>query len=383
MLHATQVLLTKRILDFAERGATEMGSDIFLNPIASYVSVSQQQREHELLFRKCPQLMGLSSDLPRPGDYLTDDLGIVPILVVRTKQGGLNAFVNVCRHRGAKVVKGNGHGASSFTCPYHGWNYDLNGKLRQLTPQNSFGSLTCADRSLVALPVVEKYGFIWVYPTPDSVPDIDGHLAGLGSEFAAYNFKDFAHYETRVLHKDINWKLVIDTFLENWHFSTLHRTTILPIFLPSLSIYDSFGDNGRLIMPRRSILDLRNEPEENWDLLKHSVVLYIMFPNYILAWQGDHLETWRTYPVVGRHPGESVSEASLYTPHPATTQKERGYWDKNMELLMLTVTNEDFPIMADVQKGFMSGAQEHMTFGRNEPALHHYHKAIQTAVGDR
>jgi hypothetical protein len=72
---------------------------------------------------------------------------------------------------------------------------------------------------------------------------------------------------------------------------------------------------------------------------------------------------------------------SLYTPEPAVTGKAREHWTKNMDLLLRTVEQEDFPLAEAMQRGFRSGAQDHIKFGRNEPALAHYHQAVHAALG--
>ena len=103
MEHATQVALTKRVIDFVDRNTTELADAVYLNPVSTYTCPQQAERERELLFRGHPLFFALSCELPKPGDYRADDLSGVPILVVRGNDGRLNAFLNVCRHRGAKV----------------------------------------------------------------------------------------------------------------------------------------------------------------------------------------------------------------------------------------------------------------------------------------
>ncbi len=95
--------------------------------------------------------------------------------------------------------------------------------------------------------------------------------------------------------------------------------------------------------------------------------------------QGDHLETWHIFPA-GNGVDESVMYASLYTPEPALTESARRHWDRNMELLMATVEKEDFPLSEGMQRGFYSGAQREVIFGRNEPSLQHFHKSVKAAL---
>jgi phenylpropionate dioxygenase-like ring-hydroxylating dioxygenase large terminal subunit len=380
MQRATQVALTRRVVEFVERGTTELSHSIFLNPVSTYTCPAQAEREREAFFRAEPLFFGLSCELPRAGDYRADDLSGVPILVVRNGDGKLRAFLNVCRHRGAKVASGAGSGKRLFVCPYHAWSYDLDGRLTRLSPEAGFTGLSCAERSLMPLPVAEKHGLIFVRASPGGEIDVDAVLGGLGPELASYGFAGYSHFTTQTLAKDMNWKLVIDTFLETWHVVTLHKATIASIFQPNVNVFDAFGRNGRLIIPRRSLMENAKEPEDRWDLLTHSAIVYTLFPNALLLWQGDHLETWRTFPVGGATT-RCIAEAALFAPEPAVTDKAKDHWQRNMDLLMRTVDEEDFPVCLDIQRGFAAGAQTHITFGRNEPALAHYHRGIQEAVG--
>jgi hypothetical protein len=96
--------------------------------------------------------------------------------------------------------------------------------------------------------------------------------------------------------------------------------------------------------------------------------------------QGDHLETWHVYPS-GDGVNESAMRVSFYTLEPAATEKAKKYWNKNFDLLMATVEQEDFPMAEGIQRGFHSPAQEAIHFGRNEPALQHFHKSVKMALG--
>ncbi len=294
-------------------------------------------------------------------------------------RGQVNAFINVCRHRGARVASGCGSGKTVFSCPYHAWTYDRSGRLRSIPFEQGFESVDKTSNGLRPLPVVEKYGMIWVMPTPGGLIDIDGHLAGMADDLVAFGLASYSHYETRVLRARLNWKLVIDTFLETYHLSTLHKNTIAPILHSNLGTFDGMARNLRMIGARKTIDALRQRPESEWDLVRHSALVYVLFPNTVFIMQGDHLETWRVYP--GDSVDESKMHVSLYTPEPAVTDKARKYWAKNMDLLMATVQQEDFPLAENIQRDFHSGAQDFVTFGANEPALAYFHRSIKKTLG--
>ena len=379
MDQAAQIALTKQVFRHLEDKSTDRSDELYFNPVSAYTDPARLSREKEVLFRQYPLVMGFSCQLCEPGMYLTDDYSGLPILVVRGEDGDVNAFLNVCRHRGAKLASGCGRAGKRLVCPYHAWTYDLGGQLVGIPDKASFDGVEMAARGLTRLPTVERDGMIWVQPSPGSKLDLDGHLNELAGELASYGLERYHHYETRTLRQKLNWKIVIDTFLEPYHFAPLHRDTVGPIFYPNLCLFHPFGQNLRETLPRRSILDLKAVPEAEWDLVKHTALVYVLFPNTVFIMQADHVETWRVYPV-GDRVDECVMYLDFYIPEPADSDSARRHWDRNMDLTVRTVIEEDFPTSEGMQFGYSSGAQEHVVYGRNEPALAHFERQVAAAI---
>lgn len=377
MHHAEQVTVAKRLLKFIGTDTTELSPSAYHQPIHEYTSADIAAREQQLLFRERPLCVGLSHDLPQPGSYRTHDLSGVPILLVRDAAGSFKAFLNVCRHRGARVAAGCGT-ARGFTCPYHAWTYGLDGAILSRPDEASFADVPRATHGLTELPAVERHGLLMVCPTPGRAFPKDLGLGTLGDELAAFKLDTFQHYATRDLTRKMNWKLVVDTFLESYHFCVLHRDSICSIFYHNLATFDPYGEHLRLVSPRKTIETLPATAENDWRVLPHVVVIYVLFPNTVLVWQGAQVELWQIYP--GATPDESHFRLTLYSPEPALTEKARKHWDKNLELVMHVVENEDFPVGEGIQQGMASKAQDHTVFGRNEPGLSHFHRTITAAL---
>jgi phenylpropionate dioxygenase-like ring-hydroxylating dioxygenase large terminal subunit len=379
MQHLAQVELGRRFFAQLDERSTALAPGLYRNPVSDYTCEKQAALEAQVFFRDYPLVMGLSGDLPKPGDYLTSDLTGRPILLVRGDDGRVNAFLNVCRHRGAKVAQGCGQGKKVFTCPYHGWSFNRQGALVGLPEEKLFGEVDRSEHGLRRLPAAERHGLIWVRPTPGEAFEPDELLGDLGPELAAYGFERYVHWETRTLRHRLNWKLVVDTFLEGYHIAVLHKATIADIFTKTTT-FDAYGRNLRMGIARRAIEGLRQRPETDWDVLEQSALVYILYPNTVFIWQLDHVETFRVYPA-GNGTDEAAMDVSLYIPEPAESEKAKTHWRKNMDLLIRTVQGEDFPIGEGMQRGFRSGAQEAILFGRNEPALQHYHRQIRAGLG--
>ncbi len=386
MRRQDQIAEAKKLLAHLEHRTTALADAIYRNPVTDYTCPQQAAQERERFFRNGPINIGLSALLPRAGDWMTHDYASVPILMVRRADGSLGAFLNVCRHRGARIAEGCGPGKSgsgdarSFSCPYHGWTYGLDGSLVARPDESSFAAAERATHGLRALPVVEKLGMIWVGPNPDMRLDVDGLLNGVADDLAAFGLERYHHYETRVLRREMNWKLAIDTFCETYHLSYLHPDTVSPLFHTNRATFDAFGRNHRLIAARRTIDELRGQPEEEWNVFDHTAILYVLFPNTIFLFQRDHVETWHMFP--GERVDSCAMYASLYIPEPVASDSAKRHWDANFNLLMATVESQDFPTCEGMQRGFLSGAQESIVFGRNEPALQHFHRGITAALAE-
>lgn len=372
MNHDDEVRIISTLLDHHGRHESIKAGGVSRVPVEVYSSPEILGAELDGLFSRLPQFVGLSTDLPGPDTFCTRADLRVPTVLTRASDGVARAFVNVCRHRGALVATGRG-AARQLSCPYHAWAYGLDGALRRVPDQSSFPDVDMASCGLRELALVERDGMLWILP--DSASDIG--LGDLAAELAQLEVATYSHWRSERRELAMNWKLVIETFLEPYHFASLHRATVGPYFLPNLCIVETYGRHLREVLPRRSMLDLAALPTDSWHLLPHAVIVHLLFPGTVLVWLLDHIETWRVAP----HPTDPARcsfELDFYLPR--GTEKTEEYWEKNWHQTITTVFTEDFPAMEGVQRGLASGANTHFTVGRNEPALAAFQRSIRTAL---
>jgi len=381
MHHATQVALIRRILDHLDAGSTDFAGAAFVNDASVYTSPDRLQRERTRLLRREPLFVGLSTEAPEPGSWFEHDVGEVPVLVVRQRDGTLRACANICRHRGAKVASGSGRGPALFTCPFHGWTYDEAGQLVSQPCREGFAGLDAAQTSLLELPVGERHGMVFVRPEPGDPVDVDACLGGAEAELAPFGLERHVLFARQTMERPMNWKLVIDSFLEAYHVPVLHERSLGPTILGHAALWDPFGRGGRMIATRRSVAELRGRREDGWELLPHAVILYNLFPSTIAIYQVDHLEVVQAFPV-GNEPGRSRIVFSLYTPGPADNEKARRHFQKNFDLLVGVIDREDFEIAAGAQRSMETGLAAEVVYGRNEPGLAHFHGSMAAALDE-
>ena len=121
-------------------------------------------------------------------------------------------------------------------------------------------------------------------------------LGPLADELDSWGIGRWAPLGEKVLDCAINWKLAIDTFAENYHFATVHKTTFATIARSNCTVFDSFGPHHRLVFPLNGILDLDDVDEEQWEPLQAMVVIYALFPNIVLSATIANGELFRVYP---------------------------------------------------------------------------------------
>lgn len=378
MEHDRQVRLIRKVLDNMARNSFDLGRGGSL-PVDRYLDPERLAREREVLFRKYPIVIGFGSQIPKPGDWLLHKLTGVPILVVRQHDGGIRAFVNTCRHRGAElVVADTGHVRRAFVCPYHAWTYGLDGTLLSVVHPEGFPDLDKACHGLTALPAAEGHGMIFVRPSPGPEIDLAEWLGEIDRDFNGFGFENHVMYEPVTFDKEIDWKLFFDSSLEGYHFLHAHRATIASMFLDNQAVWEPTGDwHSRNFLPKRIVRDMAEQPEEGWDIRVAGNLLYSIFPNTIVLVQPDHATVMQVFPT--GEPGRSKVFWGSLIPEPPATEKAKAHWDANLKIFIDAI-DEDYDLAESIQRGLASGGNEKLTFGRYEHQVLTFHAAVDRAL---
>ncbi len=379
MQKSEQIRVLKELMAHLDEDTNVDAGGMRRNPTDVYVSPDLARKEWDHFFRNYPQIIGLSADLPDPGSFVTlSDFGI-PVLAVRDQAGGFRAFLNACRHRGT-ILENDPRGMRSrFSCPFHSWTYSNKGDLVSVPKEHHFGKFDKDCHGLIPLPAVERCGFLWVHPNPEGEIDAEALLGGLAPEFESWNFGRFARVGEDTYDMELNWKLAMDTFGETYHFTTLHRNSLARTFYGNAQAYDVFGRNHRMTMCLKGIDTLRGQPEEAWDITVGAFPVYYLFPNVQVNMGDKGVILLRVYPDPEK-PGRSISRVTFY----ALKELVEAHGDQvlaGFKNFADVIRDEDYVAASSCQKSAEAGLQDHVLFGRNEPALHHYHNTYREALG--
>jgi phenylpropionate dioxygenase-like ring-hydroxylating dioxygenase large terminal subunit len=178
--------------------------------------------EYARILRPSWQVVCHVNSIPNPGDFVTLDLGIDSVVAVRGSDGEVRAFHNVCRHRGARLLDGEGHCPKAIVCPYHGWSYKLSGELLGMPVRESFPGLDRSEFPLKPVRSESILGFVFVCLEGDP-PPLAEIWGGIAEELAPYRIEEMRPCGAiSVEYWEADWKLAMDNYLESYHVPIGH-----------------------------------------------------------------------------------------------------------------------------------------------------------------
>ncbi len=217
-------------------------------PKERYTSSAFADEEWAHMWTKTWVCAGRASDLERPGDYFTFELGPESILIIKQRDGSVGARYNVCMHRGNRLREpGRGH-AEKFSCLFHGWEYAVDGSLIQAQDPECFPQGVDAKKlSLRTVRCDTWAGFVFINMDPDAEPLLD-YLGVIPEHLDPYHFEDWKINFECTIEIECNWKTSVDAFNEAYHLAATHTWT-LAFSDDTRTLYDCYDKHTRMIFP--------------------------------------------------------------------------------------------------------------------------------------
>ncbi len=374
-----EIELLEELADLRRARTFFLDETVTASPVARYTCPDRFARERNGLFRTWPAIVAHASELAGPDAFLTRDLAGLPVLLTRDAAGAVHAFLNVCRHRGTRLVDAESGCQRRFSCPYHAWTWDNRGVLKGIPHGNEgFPGIDKSTLGLKRLGCTEAYGWIWVIGNGEAAPDIAAHLGGLAADFAWLDAGSLriAHDESGP--RAANWKILVEGGIESYHFRIAHRNSIGPYFQDNLSTYRVFGPHFRSVLPRAGLDAAMDGPPESRSLRREANLVYSLFPSAQLLVQEDHIVWIQATPRAADLTGVRIATLVPASSDPADAEAAR-HWRRNHDITVRTLA-EDFDIGESIQSGLHSGANEALRFGRFEGALDRFNRIVESEL---
>lgn len=270
-------------------GPSTLDAEVYRDP-------QRYDRERTQILNRSWQLICRSSQIPDPGDHHVWEGHGESIVITRRHDGGLAGFHNVCQHRGARIVPTSGTGARRYTCRWHNWTYDTEGKLTGVPDRPDFDRPTLDGLCAPALDLDEWAGWIWaVLDGPGTAGTLHDWLGpDLTTELDAYHMQDMRLVETVQWDVDVNWKVCVDAFSEYYHAQALHEIPARDVKDARQATMDVFGRHGMMVVPLMGVL------EELRQTLDHSALAicnFNLFPTAVFNCDRTHTQLFRAIPL--------------------------------------------------------------------------------------
>ncbi|KAK9835707.1 hypothetical protein WJX74_006388 [Apatococcus lobatus] len=348
-------------------------------PSSYYMDPQAFQLETRKVFARNWLAVGHTRQVAGIGDFFTGRLGDVPYLVTRGTDGELHAFHNVCRHHAAAVAHGCGT-TQQLQCPYHGWQYDLQGKFRGATRTKGIKNFRAADQALMPIQLDTWGPFIFLNFDPKyQGPGVEEWLATGGQAMHTYGMDnpDFMYAASADYDIDCNWKVYNDNYLDGgYHVPFAH-----PAFTEALDIDNYHSKLHEVVSFQVSPL-AQQEPNSE-DPIVRSITenrragggegpkFAFVYPNFMINKYELWMDTFTTIPL-------AVDKCRVHFDYYVHRSKAD---DKEFVQQMIEgeniVQQEDVGLCQEVQKGLQSPAYD---VGRYVPStefpMFHFHQQV-------
>ena len=358
----------------ASYNAAAVLQDAYTIPAPWYTDARIAQLELQNVFSRKWQAVGRTSQVEKPGQFVTAIVAGEPIVAVRGGDGKLRAFYNVCRHHAMTVMNEPSGHAQHMRCPYHGWTYNLEGELRGMTEFEGVCNFDRAQNGLVPVRVEAWENFIFVNLDPHAAPlhDFLGALVGLAQPL---NFGRLKFVERRSYIQQCNWKVYVDNFLDGgYHVPHMHKG------LNSVLDYTNYTiENVDRCCVQSSPVAVDKSSEASAAATRKGDRAYYFwqYPNFMLNWYEGYLDTNLVIPL-----GIDRCEVIFDFYFGDTSEAQMPYIRESMGVSE-RVQQEDIVICDGVQRGLSSRAYQAGRLSvRREAGEHLFHRLLAADLND-
>jgi phenylpropionate dioxygenase-like ring-hydroxylating dioxygenase large terminal subunit len=341
------------------------------------------------------QLVCHLNSIPKAGDYQTFDLGPESVLVLRDRDGGIRAFHNVCRHRGARLLDGAGTCPATITCPYHGWTYRQDGGLIGTPVRESFPGLARSDHGLRPVRTDIAFGFVFVWlapgspggaPPDGSMPGVAEQWGSLGAELTPYRCEEMVPLGPITADVwNVDWKIAMDNYLESYHVPIGHPG-LYRMFTPD------YEDQATVPGVARGLSWLREKRSSRWseglyqaligraalhlpEPLRRCWRFYSALPNLGIDVYPDQMDFFQVLPA---GPGKCIIRGGVFgLPGAGRELRAVRYLSDRINT---AVNAEDRWLCERVQRGLASSSYQPGPLSRLEGCMLEFHNLLRARI---
>ncbi len=341
------------------------------------------EAEKRAFLRASPQIVCHESEIANPGEWRSIDFLGESVIVIRGDDGEVRAFTNVCRHRGSRLVDGEGGCAKVLTCPYHAWSYARDGRLVGVMHRHEYPGLQVEKLGLVPVPLESWRGFIFVR-LEEGLPSVGEMMAPYEHEIEPYRFEDVRPIgKMRLRPRDLNWKTIADNYSDHLHIPVGHPG-LTRLFGKSYAIEaqdwvdrmegelrDGESDNPSERVYQHYLPEAEHLPPSH----RRKWLYYKLFPCVAFDIYPDQIDFMQWLPVTATT--SVLREMSYALPDDRREMKAVRYLNWRINRM---VNAEDTELISRVQHGMASSTYVAGPLGKSEVCLRSFARKLRRLI---
>ena len=349
-------------------------------PARYYLDSEIYQREKEAVFYRNWWYVGHQSQLSEPGCYLTMQVCEQNIIVIRDNSGELQAYYNVCQHRGHELLSGSGK-VGTITCPYHAWSYGFDGELKAARNTEKLVDFDKCQFALKPVQVEVFCGLLFInldlqaQPLKLQTGDLEAEIRAFCPRVDEVQFAQRDNYEV-----DTNWKVMVDNFLECYHCHPAHKDFVNLVDMDSYTskvngIYSSHISNAAATTESSAYHFDKGEVDFGY-------AGWFLWPN-LTIWVYPGEPNISTLQIIPDGVGHTIEHQDWYLPNPEPSRQQRDAMNYQRDVLQ----PEDVGLCESVYRGLQSKGYNQGRFvvdpersELSEHAVHHFQQLYVDAM---
>ena len=352
-------------------------------PGGRYIDPEFLALEEQSLWKRSWLYACHTDELPEQGSYILFKKTGSPILIVRGKDDEVRAFYNTCRHRGGPLVKeAAGKSRGGFVCGYHGWTYDLEGKLINLRDRRDFVDLDFDCHRLVDVRCERLGNWVFINEDPDAEPLLE-HLGPIPAHWQQFDLDTIRHVDSKSYDVACNVKVLLDAFLEVYHLKSIHKDTV-----------DRFLDHRGtdiILWPRGHSLMITPNRREGWvdpgtvgmdefpsvtELPKTYNLSYNLYPNLVTPVAPTGMPFLVFWPATDN---TMRIECHWFAPDWGDAERDP-LWETRIDNFE-RILYEDTQFAPQIQESVESPGFKGISLNYQERRIYHWHEELDRRIG--
>ena len=367
--------VVQTMLSHLRNDTTDLADHDIHVPVDHFVNPERARAEIALL-KTLPLAVAHCSELPAPGDFVTRTVLGLPLLITRQMDGSVQAFLNMCTHRGGRVEIAERGNRRVFTCRYHGWSFEAKGGgLRAVPYRSSFDAIEADSHGLERFKAEQRHGLVFVDFSNNTARSLADYLGpDVDAQLEPWQLDQSVIVIDKTFTLDVNWKLLVDGATDVMHPQFLHPGGVGELIESNVGVDRNYGRHCQHFGARKKLRTLLAQDVASELGSRYIASNLVLYPNMLIITAPEHIECWTVWP--SEDPGRSTVNIRFYVRKAILSPEIETRVHKSWSILEEAATLEDWPMEEWIQLNAKAQPRGTFRYARSDVTAQHLHRQL-------